>query len=250
MKNSGILPYIIPVLLLDLWQAASLIGIASPLFLPQPIAVFLALPNLIFNDHLLLDISVTLFRFVTGFTSSIVVGTSIGILMGYSKTFYRATEFTIEFFRSIPATALFPLFLLLFGIGDQAKFAIVTWGSGFIMLINTLYGVRLGKKLRVRVAKTMRLEGFELLRKVILPEALPQIFAGLRIAASFSFALVIVTEMFTGTNNGIGKRILDAQLSYQTADMYADIIIVGCIGFLIKKGIMASERNIFHWEGK
>jgi NitT/TauT family transport system permease protein len=114
--------------------------------------------------------------------------------MGYSSKIYNALEFTVEFFRGIPTTALFPLFLLIFGIGDEAKFAVTAWGAGLVILINSMYGVHLGKELRVRVAKTMKVKGLELFRKVIFPEALPQIFSGFRVAISLVLTQVLAKE--------------------------------------------------------
>jgi NitT/TauT family transport system permease protein len=170
--------------------------------------------------------------------------------MGYSSKVYNALEFTVEFFRGIPTTALFPLFLLVFGIGDQAKFAVTAWGAGLVILINSMYGVHLGKELRVRVARTMKIKGAALFTKVIFPEALPQIFSGFRVAISLSLIIVIVTEMFIGTEAGLGKRIIDAQLVYQTADMYVAILMTGVIGFILNKIMMLVENKMVHWKGK
>jgi NitT/TauT family transport system permease protein len=96
----------------------------------------------------------------------------------------------------------------------------------------------------------MKVKGFELFRKVIFSEALPQIFSGLRVAISLSLIIVIVTEMFIGTNAGLGKRIIDAQLVYQTASMYAAILMTGLIGFVLNKAMMALENKVVHWKGK
>ncbi len=96
----------------------------------------------------------------------------------------------------------------------------------------------------------MKLKGIELFRKVIFPEALPQIFSGFRVAISLSLIIVIVTEMFIGTNAGLGKRIIDAQLVYQTADMYAAILMTGVVGFLLNKIVMSIENRVVHWKGK
>jgi NitT/TauT family transport system permease protein len=196
------------------------------------------------------DIGHTLYRVLVGFAVAAIIGVPLGLLMGYSSKIYNALEFTVEFFRGIPTTALFPLFLLVFGIGDQAKFAVTAWGAGLVILINSMYGVHLGKELRVRVAKTMKVKGFELFRKVIFPEALPQIFSGFRVAISLSLIIVIVTEMFIGTEAGLGKRIIDAQLVYQTADMYAAILMTGVIGFVLNKIMMFIENRVVHWKGK
>lgn len=234
------------MILLCVWELISYFSLVSPLFLASPYDVLVHMGDITLAN----DIVHTLYRVLIGFGIAAVIGVPLGLLMGYSSKIYNALEFTVEFFRGIPTTALFPLFLLIFGIGDEAKFAVTAWGAGLVILINSMYGVHLGKELRVRVAKTMKVSGFDLFKKVIFPEALPQIFSGFRVAVSLSLIIVIVTEMFIGTDVGLGKRIIDAQLVYQTADMYAAILITGLIGFILNKLMMLVENKIVHWKGK
>lgn len=250
MKNKKIHYFLIPILLLCVWQYISYFKSVSPLFLASPYDVFTHLFDLLQNGSMLKDIIYTVYRVMIGFSIATFVGVPLGLLMGYSNKIYNALDFTVEFFRGIPITALFPLFLLLFGIGDQAKFAVTAWGAGLVILVNSMYGVHLGKELRVRVAKTMKITGFILFRKVIFPEALPQIFNGFRIAISFSLIIVIMTEMFIGTEAGLGRRIIDAQLVYQTADMYAAIFMTGVVGFVLNKMMMLAENKVVHWKGR
>lgn len=170
--------------------------------------------------------------------------------MGYSDKIYSSFEFAVEFFRSIPATALFPLFLLFFGIDNQSKIAIVAWAASLILVINSMYGVHLGKELRIKAARTMKVKGFTLFQKIVFPEALPQIFSGMRIAISLSLIIVVVTEMFIGINFGLGHRIINAQLVFRTSEMYAAIMIAGILGYLINKIFIFFEKRIIHWAGK
>lgn len=246
MTNKRLYYILVPALLLIVWSLISYFKLVSPLFLASPIEVLQSL----MDATLLNDAVHTLYRVLVGFGLAVVIGVPLGLLMGYSSKIYNILEFTVEFFRGIPTTALFPLFLLVFGIGDEAKFAVTAWGAGLIILINSMYGVHLGKELRVRVAKTMKVSGFDLFRKVIFPEALPQVFSGFRVAISLSLVIVIVTEMFIGTNIGLGKRIIDAQLVYQTADMYAAILLTGLLGFVLNKLMMFVENKVVHWKGK
>jgi NitT/TauT family transport system permease protein len=250
MKNKKLYYVLVPIILLCLWEVISYFKFVSPLFLASPLDVLINLVDSFQNGSMLDDIGHTLYRVIIGFGFAAIIGVPLGLLMGYSSKIYNALEFTVEFFRGIPTTALFPLFLLIFGIGDEAKFAVTAWGAGLVILINSMYGVHLGKELRIRVAKTMKVKGFELFRKVIFPEALPQIFSGFRVAISLSLIIVIVTEMFIGTNAGLGKRIIDAQLVYQTADMYGAILMTGIIGFTLNKIMMFIENKVVHWKGK
>ena len=250
MKNKKIYYIIVPFIILVIWAFFSNLKLISPLFLSTPQAVFLKIINLFSSGAILPDILFTFYRTLLGFIIACLIGIPLGLLMGYSNKIYYSLEFIVEFFRSIPATALFPLFLLFFGIGDQSKIALTAWAAGLVLIINSMYGVHLGKELRIKSAKTMRISGFSLFQKIIFPEALPQIFSGMRIAISLSLVIVVVTEMFIGTNFGLGHRIIDAQLVYRIPEMYAVILITGILGFLINKGFIFAEKRIVHWKGK
>ena len=215
MKNKKFYYILVPLIILVVWAVFSNLKLVSPLFLPTPQTVFLEIINLFASGVILLDIFHTLYRAFLGFIIACLIGIPLGLLMGYSNRIYYSLEFIVEFFRSIPATALFPLFLLFFGIGDQSKIALTAWTAGLVLIINAMYGVHLGKELRIKSAKTMRMSGFNLFQKIIFPEALPQIFSGMRIAVSLALVIVIVTEMFIGTNFGLGHRIIDAQFVYR-----------------------------------
>jgi NitT/TauT family transport system permease protein len=239
-----------PLAILAAWAIVSGLGLVSPLFLSSPQDVLLEAAGLLVSGAILPDIAFTLFRTFSGFLIACAVGIPLGLLMGYYDKIYNSLEFVVEFFRSVPATALFPLFLLLFGIGDGSKIALTAWSASLVLVINSMYGVHLGKGLRIKAAKAMRMRGVPLFRKIILPEALPQIFSGMRIAVSLSLVIVVVTEMFIGTSFGLGHRIIDAQMVYRIPEMYATILIAGVLGFLISKGFIYSEKRIVHWKGK
>ena len=250
MKDKKIYYVIFPALIIIVWTILSNLKIISPLFLATPQAVFLEIFYLFSSGVIVYDLLFTLYRTILGFVIACLIGIPIGLLMGYYDKIYRSLELVVEFFRSIPATALFPLFLLFFGIGDQSKIALTAWAAGLILILNSMYGVHLGKELRIKSARTMKISGFDLFKKIIFPEALPQIFSGMRIAISLSLVIVIVTEMFIGTNFGLGHRIIDAQMVYRIPEMYAVIFIVGILGFLINKVFIYAEKEIVHWKGK
>ena len=239
------------VVLLAFWHAASALHWVNPLFLPTPVEVAETLWTQVFvTGEILPDVFATLWRFLSGYAIAVVLGITLGVLMGYSRRIYSMFEFLVDFFRSIPATALFPLFLLFFGIGDEAKIAVVVWSATLIILVNTMYGVRHGSKLRLLVAQTMKTGRWMLFRKVIIPDALPHIFAGLRIALSLGLIVVIVTEMFIGTTVGLGRRIIDAQLVYRVPEMYAAIILTGILGYVLNRLFLWYERKTIHWSGR
>ncbi len=237
-------------ILLVIWFMLSASDLINKLFLPTPLEVAGKLSNLIATGEILPDIIATLYRTIIGFLIGCAIGISIGLVMGYYEKIYNSLEFIVDFFRSVPATALFPLFLLFFGIGDEAKIAVVVFASSLIIIVNTMYGVRNRSQIRTAFAKTLKLGKFDLFKKVILPDSMPHIFAGLRIAVSISLILAVVTEMFIGTSIGLGRRIMDAQLVYRIPEMYAAIILTGTIGYLINWFVLFIERKKIHWSGK
>lgn len=250
MEDKKIYYFIAPVIIIIVWAIVSSLNIISPLFLPTPHQVFTKLIWLFIEKEIFLDILFTLYRTFLGFIIACLIGIPLGLLMGYSDKIYNLLEFIVEFFRSIPATAFFPLFLLFFGIGDQSKIAITAWAAALVLIINSMYGVHLSKETRIKAAKTMRVSGFILFQKIIFPEALPQIFGGIRIAVSLSLIIAVVTEMFIGTTYGLGHRIIDSQLVYEIPEMYATILITGILGYLINRFTISFERKIIHWKGK
>jgi len=239
------------VLLLAAWHAVTALGWISPLFLPAPLEVMQTLWNqLVVTKEVWTDVAATLWRTLAGYLLGAAVGVAGGILLGYSARAHDSLEFLMYFLGSLPAVALFPLFLLVFGIGDEAKIAVTIWASAFLVLLNTMYGVRNASRLRQMVGRTMNIGRLRLLWKIILPDALPYVFAGLRIALSFCLVVIIITEMQLGTTIGLGNRIINEQLVYHTPEMYAAIILTGMLGYLLNRAFAGIEKRAVHWSGK
>jgi NitT/TauT family transport system permease protein len=145
---------------------------------------------------------------------------------------------------------MFPLFLLVFGIGDGSKIAISCFISFWVILVNSAYGSLHGSKIRLRVAESLKIDNWQLFSKIVFMDALPQIFIGLRIGLSLSLIAVVVSEMFIGSNIGLGQKIYDSYLTYETSYLYAWLIITGFTGYLLNKIFTRIERNTVHWVGK
>jgi NitT/TauT family transport system permease protein len=180
---------------------------------------------------------------------ALVIGLPLGILLGASERTYRSSEFIIDFFRSIPATALFPLFLLVFGITDRSKIAAASFAALLIILFNTAYGVIHAKKSRILAARLMGASRWQVFTSIILWEALPQILVGLRTAVSWALAIIVVTEMFIGTYAGIGRRLIDFQITYNITAMYATLLLTGIIGYAVNALFLLIEKKFVRWTG-
>ena len=252
MKQRSVYTIIAPILILLVWLISSKLNMVSSLFLPSPEKVAIEFFRLITlsEGNLLIDFLITAIRVFAAFIAACTLGIPVGLLMGYFKKVYDSLEFVVEFFRAIPPTALFPLFLLFFGIGDLAKISIAFWGGFLIVIINSMYGIKNANKLRIKAAVIMKASKVSLFTKVILPEAMPQIMAGMRTALSLTLILIVVVEMFIGTSVGLGHRIINAQLVYETPEMYSAIIMAGLLGFFLNKIFIILERRFVHWSGK
>jgi ABC-type nitrate/sulfonate/bicarbonate transport system permease component len=233
-----------------IWWTISITGIVSPLLLPPPLAVGQNLTSLLLNGTLNNDISSTVYRFAIGYTGGVISGIPIGLLMGMSRLSYQLLEFPVDFFRSIPVTALFPLFLLCFGIGDASKIAMVWMAVIFIIIVNAAYGVIQAPKKRLQMARSFRANRLQIFRDIIIWESIPQIVVGMRIALSTALIVVIVGEMFIGTQYGIGQRLYDAYSKSLTEELYSMILIVGTIGYLANKLFLLAEQKLLFWVGK
>ena len=238
-----------PAIALATWWIIGENKLIDPLYFPSLQEVIGAFANdLAVNG--LPHLWATAYRTLISFALAGLSAIPLGIFLGSNRKIYNALEFLIDFFRSLPAPALFPLFLLFFGIGDGAKIAVAFFVAFWIVLINTIYGVWNSSKLRVQVGKIFRATRLQIFREITIPDALPQIFIGLRVALSLALILIVVSEMFIGTSVGLGLEIFNSYASYQIPELYALILIVGFLGYVLNKGFLLLERKIVHWAGK
>ena len=140
-----------------------------------------------------------------------VIAIPLGIVLGSSERLYRSLEFVIDFFRSTPASAMFPLFLVLFGVGDETKISVAAFGAMLVILFNVAYGVMNARKTRLLAAKVMGASRLRMLFDVMLLESLPQTFVGLRNGVSLALVIIVVAEMFIGSQDGLGHSVFEAQ---------------------------------------
>lgn len=236
-----------PALLALLWSILSYGQLVKPLFLPPPHEVGFALWKAAVTGKFWAAVGLTVYRWIAGVALGSVLGTLIGLVVGNSERLETSVEMPLDFFRSLPAMALLPLFLLVFGVGDESKIAVAAWASFLFVTVNTTYGVRYSRVSRLLLARILRASPIQTLLKITLPGALPSIFAGLRISISLGLVVVIATEMVMGTTHGLGKRILDDALIYRMDDMYASIIVAGAIGYVSNKASVVAERRFLHW---
>ncbi|MES2979206.1 MAG: ABC transporter permease [Pseudomonadota bacterium] len=245
-----LVPFIGPIALFIVWDLAVRFGFIKAILLPSPSATLVALVTGFAGGPLLLDFGVTLLRTLQAFFIASVVGVPLGVLLGSNEKAYRSVEFLIDFFRSTPSSALIPLFLLIFGVSDINKVAIAAFGAFLIVIFNSAYGVINARKQRVMAAKVMGASRWQVFKDVLIWESLQPTFVGLRSAVSMALVIVIVAEMFIGSDKGLGHRIIDAQQVLNVKSMYAAILSAGALGYALNVLFLLAERRIVHWSGR
>ncbi|SNS31712.1 ABC transporter permease [Tropicimonas sediminicola] len=236
--------------LVAVWAFVNLVEMVDPVLLPSPKQSWAAFVEGMTEGTLGHDFLRTIIRTMSAFAVATVIAVPMGVALGSSSRLYRSVEFLIDFFRSTPASAMFPLFLVFFGIGEEAKIAVAAFGAALIILFNTAYGVMNARQLRQLAAQVMGASRARILWDVTVWESLPQTFIGLRSGVSMALVIVIVAEMFIGSTDGLGKRIIDAQMIFNMPDMYASIFAAGALGYLMNLLFTLLETRFVHWGGK
>ena len=244
------LPFIGPVLLFIVWDLAVRLGFIKAILLPPPADTITALNNGLAGGPLLKDFAVTLWRTFQAFMIAAVVGVPLGVVLGSAEKAYRSVEFLIDFFRSTPSSALIPLFLMVFGVSDINKVAIAAFGALLIVVFNSAYGVINARKQRVMAARVMGASRWRIFKDVLVWESLQPSFVGLRSAVSMALVIVIVAEMFIGSDSGLGNRIINSQQVMNVREMYASILAAGALGYALNVLFLLVERRIVHWSGR
>jgi len=239
-----------PMLLIAVWWFAAKGGWVNKDLLPSPIETLRDTVANIWSGSMTKDFTRTLMRVAYSLVIAILAGVPVGIVLGAKSSVYRSVEFIVDFFRSTPATAMFPLFLLLFGLGDLAKIAVAAFAAWLVIVFNVAYGVMNARQIRILAARSMGASSLRIFRDVIFFETLPQTFVGLRTAVSLALVVIIVAEMFIGATDGMGHRIIDAQISYSLTDMYGSILVAGAMGYGLNLILLFIERSAIHWSGK
>ncbi|NBO04043.1 MAG: ABC transporter permease [Betaproteobacteria bacterium] len=232
------------------WDLSVRSGLIKAILLPLPWDTLTTLVHGMAGGPLLFDFYVTLYRTLLAFAIAVFAGMPLGILLGSNERAYRSVEFLIDFFRSTPASALIPLFLLIFGTSDINKIAIAAFGAWLLVVFNCAYGVINARKQRIAAAKVMGATRWQIFKDVLIWESLQASFVGLRSAVSMALVIVVVAEMFIGSESGLGHKIINAQQVMNTKMMYAAIMSAGILGYLLNVLFLRIERRIVHWSGR
>ncbi|MFG2025261.1 ABC transporter permease [Streptomyces sp. NPDC048825] len=232
-------------LLLGLWEVA---GRADTTALLPPFSVVATeLVDLITGDALMTDIVPSLARALAGFVIGSLAGVVLGVALGWWRGLEPWCRAGLEFLRAVPAPALLPLAILAFGASDTTRIGVIALGAVWPVLLNTTDGVRRVEAGYIDSARVYARGGrAELLRRVVLPAATPQIMAGLRVGLALSLIMMVISEMIA-SSSGLGNLILRAQRLYALDQMYAGVLLLGVLGWLLTLLFSAVERRALAW---
>jgi len=229
------------------WAALAALQAVPAIVLPSPASVVRAVPKML-RERLLADIGLTLARVLGALAIACVFGIPLGLYLGYRKGVYRVIESPLHALRSVPASALFPLFLIVIGVGEKSIVALAAYPSLLVILANTVSGATLANKRRLYQARLLGLDTLDTITEVLAYEALPNILDGIRTAVSYALMLVIAVEMFIGlSERGLGRSIYEYQSTYRIPETYGAIIIAGIIGILLNAVVSQLEHRMLRW---
>lgn len=232
--------------LLVLWEVVTRTGRVPALFLPSPLGVIESGIEMARSGELLGHVAVSLQRIVLGFGAGALLGVTVGLAVGFWSLAEAVGNPLIAATFPIPKIALLPLLILWLGIGEASKVAVIMLGVFFPMAINTYTGVRNADPLLIRAAVSFGAGRWSLIRKVMLPSALPMIFAGLKLGAGTSLLLLVAAEMIAA-NAGIGFLVLHAQNLMETTKLMVGIVLLSVLGVSTHWVLVRLERLALPW---
>jgi len=243
---NGLVPWLVPLAILLIWQVASVAGLVPVRVLPAPSDVARAGWRLLLSGELAQNIWVSFWRAGIGFLIGGGIGFAFGLANGLSQTSAKLTDTTLQMVRNIPHLALIPLVILWFGIDESAKLFLVALGVFFPVYLNTLHGIRTVDPQLIEMGRVYGMSDGELFRRVIFPGALPSIFVGLRFALGIMWLTLIVAETIAASS-GLGYMAMQAREFMQLDVVVLSILIYALLGKLADSASRVLERLTLSW---
>ncbi len=235
------------LLFLLIWQLASQFSFVDPSVIPSVTQVAAAIVQGFADGSLLINLLVSLGRSGVAFGGAVALAIPLGLLMGSFRRFEELVDPLLQLFRQTSALAIYPIFILLLGLGETSKVAIIFWAAFFPVLLNTISGVKQVDRRLVEMARVFGASRAAVFRRVVLPGATPAIFVGLRLSATTALLLLVAAEMI-GAKQGIGFLIINAQYNFQIPLMFAAIVILASIGLFANYTLLLLQSWFCRWE--
>lgn len=234
--------------LLAAWEILPRTGVLDAHFIPPLSEVLATWWEMVLSGQLWTHFGASIWRSLVGFGLALATAVPLGAAIAWYTPVRQFLTPVLEVFRNTAALAILPVFVLIFGIGETSKVAIVIYASFFPILLSTISGVSTVDEQLLRVAKVLGLSPIATFRKVVFPAAVSTIFTGIRLAAEASIIVLIAAEMI-GAVAGLGYLINYAQFNFLIPQMYAAIITITAIGVTVNYGLLAVEKRIARWRG-
>ena len=245
-SHAWILGLVTTLAVLAVWQILPEAGIIDRQFIPTFADAFRRFVVEWGNGAFYGDLGATLYRIIGGFVLAAAIGIPAGLAMGYWVLGYNMFALTVDVIRPLPTTALVPIAALIFGIGNGMHIFVVVLATTVPILLATIDGVRNVDPLLVDTARTLGQSTARIFRTVLLPAAMPSIATGLRVAVAIALIVGISSEMML-SSDGLGRRVVYAQRMLQIPDLYAGVITLAVLGFVLNRGFLAAEHWLIGW---
>jgi ABC-type nitrate/sulfonate/bicarbonate transport system permease component len=246
VRDSRATGALLVALLLCVWEASARSGFVESTNWPPFSIVMTTLVVDVTDGELLPLILSTLWRMARGYMIGCAIGVPLGFAIALSRPVRLALRPTVELLRPIPIPAVIPPLIFLLGLGDGLKIFSIAFATLFPVILNTVAGVLSVEPIYGQVAKTFGVPRFTTLRRVVFPASLPFMLAGLRTSLGLAFVVTVVAEMIVG-KDGIGYYLISMEFAMRAADMYAAIILLTCVAYLLNVAFVAGEGRLIRW---
>jgi ABC-type nitrate/sulfonate/bicarbonate transport system permease component len=242
------LPALSVVAFLAIWEAAVQLRGIAPIFLPAPSSIAVYLWRMIADGTIAYHLGITLLRIVAGFLLAAATGILTGVLMGMSRLFARIADVWIAALYPLPKISLIPLLIIWLGTGEAYKIVISAVTAFFPIVISTYAGIRQADRGLVKAAKDLGANTRQIQTKVVIPSAIPSIFAGLHLGMGVTIILVVAAEMIGGSSqSGMGYLLINAGQVMETEKVFASLVVLAFVGALVIKLQQWIDRKVAPW---
>lgn len=244
---SRLLPFALVVVGLAAWEAAARSGLWSPLLFPSVVRIGNELFGFLTTSFMLCEAWTSLTRALGGFALAAAAGITLGIVMGRSPLVGALLDPLFSGTYAVPKLALFPIFILVFGIGSLSKIALVFLECLYPITVMTYAGSREVSRALLWSARNMGATRAAMLRRVVIPATAPFIFAGFRVAVPVAMIVVVITEMVSSAD-GLGYQVIYALSSLKTDRMLAVVVVIAALGYLLDRAVVLARDRLIYWE--
>ena len=243
-----VLPALTIVAVVVAWEALVRLRGIAPIYLPAPSSVFVYLSRMIADGSMPYHLGITLLRIFVGFALAAVCGIVLGVLMGMSRTVARVADVWIAALYPLPKISLIPLLIIWVGTGEAYKIVISAISAFFPIVISTYAGIRQTDRGLIKAAKDLGANARQIQLKVVIPGAIPSIFAGLHLGMGIATILVVAAEMIGGSSQGgMGWLLISSGQVMETEKVFASLIVLAVVGAVVIKLQQWIDRKVAPW---